>query len=119
MDARKCPIGVLVVAWLFIVVGAVGLVRHFPRPMVFHQDDVWILLTELLAVVAGTFMLRGCNWARWLAIAWMAFHIAISWPEIRQIVVHTLIFALIAALLFRGASRRFFASGHRAPNNAA
>ena len=108
MSARKCPIEVLVVAWLFIVVGASGLVGHFPRHGVFHQEDVWILLTELLAVVAGISMLRGRNWGRWLAIAWIAFHVAISWPETGHLVTHIVVLALIAALLFRKVSRQFF-----------
>ena len=111
MDASKRPIDVLGVAWLFILVGAVGLVRHFPRPMVFHTDDVWILLTELLAVTAGAFMLRSSNWARWLAIVWMVFHVALSWPFVHQLVVHAVITILIAVLLFRRPSQQFFTSG--------
>jgi hypothetical protein len=115
VNARKCPIEVLVVAWLYIVVGAAGLVRHFPRTMIFHQDDVWILLTELLAIVTGTFLLRGHNWARWLAIAWIAFHVVISWPVVSRLVIHSVFLALIAALLFRQSSRQFFAG---APGDA-
>jgi hypothetical protein len=109
MSTRRCPIEVLVVAFLYIIVGTVGLVRHFPRPIVVHQDDIWILLTELLAVVAGVFMLRGHNWARWLAIAWIVFHVILSWPVVAQLIVHSLITILIAALLFRRVSREFFA----------
>ena len=35
-------------------------------------------LTELLAMVSGAFMLRGHNWARWLALAWIIFHVILS-----------------------------------------
>jgi hypothetical protein len=118
MSARKLPIQVLVIAWLYIAVGAVGLVNHLPRRMVFHEEDVWILLTELLAVLAGAFMLRGHNWARWLAIAWMAFHVALSWPAVRQMAVHTLLLAAIIWLLFRPEARQFFASDRSAPSSA-
>jgi hypothetical protein len=118
MSARKLPIQVLVIAWLYILVGAVGLVDHLPRRMVFHQEDVWIELTELLAVTAGAFMLRGHNWARWLAIAWMAFHVALSWPVVRQMVVHTLILAAIAWLLFRPEARGFFESDQNEASSA-
>jgi len=111
MSNRKCPIEVLAVAWLYILVGTLGLVRHFPRALVFHWDDIWILLTELLAVIAGVFMLRGNNWARWLAIAWILFHVAISWPVVRQLVVHSVITILIVALLFRRDARQYFTSG--------
>ena len=75
-----------------------------------HQDDsVWIELTELLAIVSGAFMLRGHNWARWLALAWMAFHVAISFPVYRQMAIHLIIFAGIAWVLFRVDTRRYFA----------
>jgi len=46
-------------------------------------------------------MFRGRNWARWLALVWMAFHVAISFPVVRQVVTHSIIFALIAWVLFR------------------
>jgi uncharacterized membrane protein len=76
--------------------------------MVFHQDDVWIELTELLALVAGVFMLRGYNWARWLALAWLAFHVAISWAAPSRIAIHTVFLAAFAWLLFRPDARRHF-----------
>ena len=53
-------------------------------------------------------MFRGCNWARWLALVWMAFHLAISFPAIRQVVTHSIIFALIALDSFRPDARRYF-----------
>ncbi len=108
MGAKKRPIAVWVISCLFIVVGQVGLVHHFPQHLVFHRDDIWIELTELLALVAGVFMLLGHNWARWLALAWMAFHVAISWPVVRLVVIHTLILAAIAWLLFRRDARGYF-----------
>jgi hypothetical protein len=110
LNANQRPIGVLIVGCLYIAVGAVGLVRHFPALHAIHQEDVWILLTELLAIVAGVFMLLRHNWARWLAVAWMALHVALSWPSVRQLAVHTLILAAIAWLLFRADARQFFAA---------
>jgi hypothetical protein len=67
---RKCPFAVAVISWLFIAMGVVMLaldVRHLTaRP--FHQEDIWIALVHILAIVDGAFMLRGDNWARWLAL---------------------------------------------------
>ena len=40
-----------------------------------QPEGVWVGLTELLAILSGVFMLRGQNWARWLALAWIAFHV--------------------------------------------
>jgi hypothetical protein len=109
VTATKRPIGVLGVACLFIVVGAVGFVLHFPNLHALHGEDFWIELTEFLAIVAGAFLLLGRNWARWLAIAWMLLHVVISFPMLRQIVVHSLILAAIAWLLFRPDAQRYFA----------
>ena len=53
-------------------------------------------------------MFRGRNWARWLALVWMAFHVAISFPVVRQVVTYSIIFALIAWVLFRPDARRYF-----------
>jgi hypothetical protein len=53
-------------------------------------------------------MLRGHNWARWLALAWMAFHVAISVGHWQQFVPHAILFALFAYGLFRVDARGFF-----------
>jgi hypothetical protein len=109
MERKRRPIELVGVACLFILVGAVGLVHHFPNLHAIQKDDVWIELTEIVAIVAGVSLLRGQNWARWLAIAWMALHVAISFPVLRQVVFHTVIFAAIAWILFRPTSQRYFA----------
>ncbi len=38
-------------------------------------------------------MLRGSNWARWLALAWIAFHVFLSFLHSwQQVLVHCLFF---------------------------
>ena len=78
MNATKRPLAVLFLSWLYIAVGTIGFVFNFPKLIALQQESIWIELTELLALIAGAFMFRGRNWARWLALVWMAFHIAIS-----------------------------------------
>jgi len=95
MSASKRLLTVLLVARLFFVVGAIGVVRHAPELVHLRQDTVWVELTELLAVVIGVFLFLGYNWARWLAVAWMVFHIAINWSSVGAMAVHALIFALL------------------------
>jgi hypothetical protein len=109
MNSAKRPIAVLLVSCLYIAVGAIGFAVNFPKLMALQPESIWIELTELLALLAGAFMFRGQNWARWLALLWMAFHVAISFPVVRQVVTHSIIFALIVWLLFRGDARRYFA----------
>jgi hypothetical protein len=109
MNAAKRPVSVWILSCLYIAVGTIGFAYHFSELMAHQDDSVWIELTELLAIVSGAFMLRGHNWARWLALVWMAFHVAISVPVYRQMAVHLTIFAGIAWVLFRPNTRRYFA----------
>jgi hypothetical protein len=110
MNATKHPVSVWIVSCLYIAVGTIGFAYHFPELRGHLADSLWVELTELLAIVSGVFMFRGHNWARWLALVWMAFHIAISFPVYRQMASHSAIFALIAWLLFRPDARRYFAT---------
>jgi hypothetical protein len=98
---------ILLVSCLYMAVGAIGFLVNIPQSMRLPQD-ILIELTELSALVAGVCMFRGCNWARWLALVWMAFHLAISFPAICQVVTHSIIFALIAWILLHPDARRYF-----------
>ena len=109
MNAIERPVSVWIVSCLYIAVGTIGFVYYFSELMTHHDNSVWIELTELLAIVSGVFMLRGHNWARWLALVWMAFHVAISFPVYRQLAIHLAILAGIAGILFRTDTRRYFA----------
>ncbi len=105
------PISVTVIAWVYIAAGAIGFVYHFAelleRP--FHYDAIWVECLRLLAVVAGVFILRGRNWARWLALAWIGFHVIVSaFHSLPELAIHCLFFALTTwALFWGGASRHF------------
>ena len=109
MNEKKRPLSVTILACIFLLVGTAGFVFHFRELLPLQRDAVIVELTELLAVVAGAFMLRGHDWARWLALAWMAFHVAVSFADpIRKLGMHVLIFAVIAWILLRPASGRYF-----------
>ena len=108
MNATRRPASVWVLSWLYIAVGTVAFVYYLPALAAHQAESVLIEVTELLAIVSGIFMLLGRNWARWLALAWMAFHVAISFPVVRQVVNHSIIFGLVAWLLHRQDTRRYF-----------
>ena len=109
MKATRRPLPVWILSGLYIAVGTIAFAYYFPDLMAHRKDSLWIELTELLAIVSGTFMWRGYNWARWLAIVWMAFHVAISFPMYRQMAIHLAIFAGITWALFHSDARRYFA----------
>jgi hypothetical protein len=109
MNSNTRPISVTGVAWLFIVVGTVTFVYHSPGLLHPHADDFLVEFTELLALVAGLFMLWRQNWARWLALAWMGFHVVLSaFPPFQGLVVHILVFGGITYLLLRPDAADYF-----------
>lgn len=109
---KKRPLAVSVLSCVFIGAGAIGFAYHltdFTAQQPFQYELVWISAVRLAAIVAGIFMLRGNNWARWLALAWIAFHVAVSFfHSIQEIVVHGILFVLIVYLLFRPETRAYF-----------
>jgi len=109
---KQRPIAVTVISCVYLITGAGGMVSHFSQLQPRHplqQAALWLALLSLLAVIAGAYMLRASDWARWLAIAWIAFHVAISalnpWPEL---LVHAALLTVIAYFLIRRDSRRYF-----------
>ncbi len=112
---NKPPIAVIVIAGLLILVGLGGFGRDFMELKSLsanHYESVWIGCVHLLAIVAGGFMLRGRNWARWLAVAWMAFHVAISIHEpLLTVLIHAAFLLLFVWILFfNAAARAWFGS---------
>ncbi len=112
---RKRPITITILGWLYIIVGAVGTTAHYAdfrthKPMV--NEFVWITVLGAAAIASGAFMLRGQNWARWLALLWMVAHVAISALHLmRGLVIHSLMLVIIACLLFQREAREYFSAG--------
>jgi hypothetical protein len=108
---KKRPVAVTILSWIYIAVGAIGLAYHVNqfRTQAYHPADIWIALVGVVAIVAGVYMLHGDNWARWLAIVWIAFHVAISFLNGWQpVLVHVIIAAGIVWLLFQAEARAWF-----------
>jgi hypothetical protein len=118
---KKRPLTVLIIGCLFIATGAIGLVYHladFKISKPVESELVWISLVRLLAIVIGIFILLGKNWARWLALAWIAFHVAISFlHSIQQVVFHAVLLVLIAYFLYRPEVRAYFTRREAAPHS--
>jgi hypothetical protein len=112
---NKPPIPVLVLACLYIAIGAIGFVAHFRYSLANPRDGIWIELTEFLAIIAGVFMLLGRNWARWLALAWIAFHVILSIRQPANLVMHALMCVAIAWILFNPAATRYFREARMEP----
>jgi len=114
-DARGRPRAITLIGWLFIAVGAIGILKDVVPLMspdhgrqlaalraqgVSELGPAWT--SSLLAALGGVGLLRGLAWARWLLAGWMAFHIVLSaLHDTETLLVHVALFAPILYLLFR------------------
>jgi hypothetical protein len=106
------PISITILASVYLMVGTVGFAFHFREILArraFQYDDALIEFTELIAIVCGVFLMQGRNWARWLALAWIAFHVAFSlFDSLHKAAIHGLFLVLIAYFLFRRDAKTYF-----------
>ncbi len=112
MNVDKRPLSVTIIAWVYLLMGVAGFAYHLRGLATrhpFRNGEVWIELIFVIAAVSGAYMLRGRNWARWLAITWMAFHVVVSiFHTFSELAMHSLICAILAYFLFRAAATRYF-----------
>jgi hypothetical protein len=113
MTANPRPLSITILAVIYIAVGIMGFAYHFRELLALQRDSPWVELVELIAITCGVFMLRGHNWARWLALAWILFHVIVSaFNSLHQFLMHSLICAIIAWILLHPTAARYF---RRAP----
>jgi hypothetical protein len=106
---KRPPIPVMIVAGIYLLVGGAGFIYHFPELTAGHRDAIGIEFTELMAVVSGVGLLFRQNWARWLALAWVVFHVILSiFHPLPELLIHTALCVVIAWLLFRPATAAWF-----------
>jgi len=119
MNRNKRPLAVTILACVYIAVGTIGLVYHVGElhgANPFEYGALSVEATELVAIVCGAFMLPGHNWARWVAVAWMAFHVILSaFHSLGQFAIHLLFLAVIAWFLFRPDAARYFRGARTEP----
>ncbi|HKG60490.1 MAG TPA: hypothetical protein VKB05_12085 [Pyrinomonadaceae bacterium] len=101
------PRSITIISWLFILFGSVALISGFITTDL--KSHWYVHLSRLLQIVAGVFMLYGRNWARWLLVAWIAFHIIISaLHSVLLLLMHVAIFSVILFFVFRRQASAFF-----------
>ncbi|MBI2429798.1 MAG: hypothetical protein HYV29_13590 [Ignavibacteriales bacterium] len=108
----KCPLPITIIGWLFIAAGAVGFVYHTTELHLndpFANDAAWVLLVRLLAIVGGIALVRGAEWGRWLAVAWLAYHVVLSYSHtLSELIMHAALLAVVAYFLFRPKTNEYF-----------
>ena len=111
---NKRPLSVTVISWIFVAAGVFAFAYHvseFKAQRPFEYVIVWVCFLRLLAILGGVFALRGNNWARWLLLVWIAYHVVLSaFHSVSELVVHSLLFVVIAYVLFRPPASAYFRS---------
>jgi len=107
----KRPLPVTILGCLFIVAGLVGLFYHLLESPLDH----WIVLisiVRIIAVVGGIFLLMGHNWARWLMLGWLAFHIVVSafHHSLSESLAHVVLLMVVGYFLLRPPASKYFQS---------
>ena len=107
------PRPLTIISWFFIIFGSIALLYGL-LPLgeitLAELKGHWMVhLSRILQIVAGVFMLSGHNWARWLLVVWIAFHIVISaLHSTFQLVLHVFIFTVILYFVFRRDASAYF-----------
>lgn len=115
---RKRPVSIAVISWIFIVVGIVTFVTGL-LPLIdqgiselLAERPVEFLIAQFvrtLAVVSGMGMLFGFNWARWLLVGWLGYHVILSiFHPPFELLVHGLLFVVVLYFLFRAQASVYF-----------
>jgi hypothetical protein len=109
---NKRPLSVTAIGCIFVAVGVIGLAYHgaeFKAQRPFDYGIVLVLLVRLLAILGGVFLLRGSDWARWFLLIWIAYHVILSaFHSMFELIIHSLLFAVIAFFLYRPRVSAYF-----------
>ena len=108
----KRPLPVTILGCLFIAAGLVGLVYHLSeRPL--EPGIMAVSIVRVIAVVGGVFLLMGSGWARWLILAWLAFHVVVSaFHSVSEVLAHAVLLLVVGYFLLRPPTAKYF--GHSA-----
>lgn len=115
MERRPRPI--IIISWAFIIFGSIALLSGLLpfgeitlAQRIAELNKHWMVhLSRILQIVAGVGLLYGHNWARWLLVVWIAFHIVLSALHSSfQLAMHVLIFSVILYFVFRRESSPYF-----------
>ena len=125
----KRPLSLTLIGWLFVVVGIGSLVRHLgplvigdaspPAPDADDAALAWIIASGLVAIAGGILLLRRVACARWMLVAWLAFHIWVGLlHDPVRLAIHVALFAVLTFFLFRPAASAWLRGAGPGPGDA-
>ncbi len=114
---KQRPLSITIISWLFIVFGAIALVAGLSpiihmngAQLVVEFEKHWMVhLSRSAQIIAGVGMLYGQNWARWLLVVWLAFHVVVgALHSPVHLLTHLLLFLVGLYFLFRPGASAYF-----------
>jgi uncharacterized membrane protein len=111
------PRSITFFSWIFIVFGSLALITGLlpnanttAAQRIAELSGHWYVhVSRIVMVLSGVFMLYGFNWARWLLVVWLAFHVIIGILHSSfQLLVHSLLLVVVVFFLFRPAASAYF-----------
>jgi hypothetical protein len=70
-----------------------------------------VSIVRIIAVVGGAFLLTGRNWARWLLLAWLAFHVVVSaFHSLSEFMPHVVLLMIFGYVLLGPPTSKYFRS---------
>ena len=113
---NKRPRSITIISSIFMAFGGIALLTSLLSPVdaLRHIADhpfeyAPIYVARILAVLCGVFMLYGFNWARWLLVVWIGYHVILSaLHSPLGLLVHSLLLAVVVYFLFRPQASAYF-----------
>jgi hypothetical protein len=107
---KRRPLSVTLISYLFIAAGVVGIIYHASELKDLATPEVsLVLLVRMLAIIAGIFTLRGANWARWLLVAWIIYHVTLSFfHSSAEVIMHFVLAIVVIMSLFHPKANTYF-----------
>ena len=104
------PLSVTLISYLFIAAGAIGIIYHASELKDLARPDVGLVLfVRMLAIIGGIFTLRGANWSRWLLVAWITYHVVLSFfHSSAEVIMHFVLSIVVVISLFHPKANRYF-----------
>ncbi|HTH56604.1 MAG TPA: hypothetical protein VL728_11215 [Cyclobacteriaceae bacterium] len=104
-------IPIIILSCLFIIAGVVGVIYHADdlKQIAVSREAFWVLLIRLLAIIGGVFALRRKNWARWLLLGWISYHVILSlYHPLSELLVHVVLLVAVAYFYFLSKTSSYF-----------
>ena len=106
------PLSVTLISYLFIVAGATGIIYHASElgEIANQPEVIWVFAVRLLAILGGVYSLRGVNWARWLLVSWIVYHVILSfYHSTAELAMHAILTVVVLIALFHKGANAYFA----------